>query len=352
MNFSTEELVNMIWVLGECGKNSLLATRVYQERFPGVRQPSKRTLERLMDRFNRTGSVNYEKRERTKTALTEENELNVLLSVTEDPHTSVSKISKQQDISETTVRRILSKNNMHPYHIQLHQELNNEDFLDRVNFCQWSRHKLNERRDFFDFVLFGDEATFHRNGSLNRHNFHYYATTNPHFSITHSQTRWTLNVWGGILGDFVIGPHFFEGRVTGQIYLDFLQNHLPALLEHVPLFIRQQMWFLHDGAPVHHTEMIHNFLNNQFPERWIGRGGPIRWPPRSPDLTKIDFFLWGFVKNEVYKIQPTTRDDMMNRIRNVFQSINVQMLRNVSRSFEERLDHCINLMGGHFEHLL
>jgi hypothetical protein len=32
---------------------------------------------------------------------------------------------------------------------------------------------------------------------------------------------------------------------------------------------------------------------------WIGRGGPNFWPPRSPDLIQMDFFLWGYVKNIV-----------------------------------------------------
>ena len=34
----------------------------------------------------------------------------------------------------------------------------------------------------------------------------------------------------------------------------------------------------------------------RFPDGWIGRGGPIPWPPRSP----LEFFLWGYIKNIVY----------------------------------------------------
>ena len=37
-------------------------------------------------------------------------------------------------------------------------------------------------------------------------------------------------------------------------------------------------------------------MNEIFDEKWIGRGGPAAWPPRSPDLTSPDYFLWGFVK--------------------------------------------------------
>jgi len=38
----------------------------------------------------------------------------------------------------------------------------------------------------------------------------------------------------------------------------------------------------------------------RFPDAWIGRGGPIPWPPQSPDLSPLDFFLWGYIKNNGY----------------------------------------------------
>lgn len=352
MNFNVDEMVDMIWILGECNKNALLSARMYHERFPERRQPTTTSFERLKDRFNRTGSVIYEKHERTKNTVTEENELNVLLAVSENPHTSIRSISKEQELTYYSVQRILAKNRMHPYHIQLHQELTHDDFEKRIVFCEWALDKINQHRDFFDYVLFGDEATFHKNGSVNRHNFHYYATTNPYHIVTQSQTRWSLNVWGGIVGNHVVGPYFFEDNLNGEMYLDFLVNRLPILLEDVPLRIRQQMWFLHDGAPVHHNALVQGELDDQFPDRWIGRNGPVQWPPRSPEFNKMDSFFWGYVKNEVYKIPPTTRDDMKDRIRNVFRSVSVQMLRNVSDSFNDRFQACINVLGGHFEHLM
>lgn len=96
---------------------------------------------------------------------------------------------------------------------------------------------------------------------------------------TTSQTSWSLNVWGVVVGNHVVGPYFFEGNLYGEIYLDFIVNQLPILLEEVPLNIREQMWFLHDGAPAHHNKLVRGELNDQFGERWIGRDGPVRWPP-------------------------------------------------------------------------
>ena len=53
------------------------------------------------------------------------------------------------------------------------------------------------------------------------------------------------------------------------------------------------MWFMHDGAPAHITVDVRHFLDATYPQRWIGRGGPVIWPARSPDLNPLDFFFGG-----------------------------------------------------------
>ena len=63
-----------------------------------------------------------------------------------------------------------------------------------------------------------------------------------------------------------------------------------------------QPWiiFQQDGAPSHWGSHVRRFLDATFPNRWIGRDGPTPWPPRSPDNTPTDFFLWRYVKNKVF----------------------------------------------------
>ena len=58
--------------------------------------------------------------------------------------------------------------------------------------------------------------------------------------------------------------------------------------------------FMQDGAPPHFSCFETDVLNERFPDAWTGRGGPIPWQPRSPDLSPLDFFLWGYIKNTVY----------------------------------------------------
>jgi len=42
------------------------------------------------------------------------------------------------------------------------------------------------------------------------------------------------------------------------------------------------------------------FLAATFPNRWIGRDAPIPWPPPSPDINPLDFFLWGYIKDKLF----------------------------------------------------
>ncbi|KAJ4444674.1 hypothetical protein ANN_06471 [Periplaneta americana] len=68
----------------------------------------------------------------------------------------------------------------------------------------------------------------------------------------------------------------------------------------VPVETRHQMYVQHDGAPAHFYHVVTAQMNHQFPHRWIGRGGPINWPATSPDLTSLDYCIWGWMKDIHY----------------------------------------------------
>lgn len=351
--YSLEERIDMILIIGECEENCLLASRIYGQKYPHRNHPKRDVFERLLRIFKRTGSVAYEKVNRRKHIVGDEgNEFSVIQSVVENPHTSQRQISREIGISRRSVSRILKNHAFHPYRIQLHQELYERDFQQRIDFCLWAIDKLAEDESFFECTLFCDECTFHNNGLVNRHNFHFYSDVNPHFTRTiNYQQRWSVNVWGGIMGSHVIGPHFFNGNLNGNMFNMFLRNNLPELLEDIPLDAREKMWLQLDGAPAHFQISVRNYLNRHFPNKCIGRDGPQNWPARSPDLTCIDFFLWGYVKNIVYATEPTTPENMMERIRAAFEGITQEMLVNVQESFKNRIFTCVENDGRQFEYL-
>ncbi|KAL4092216.1 hypothetical protein QTP88_026754 [Uroleucon formosanum] len=58
---------------------------------------------------------------------------------------------------------------------------------------------------------------------------------------------------------------------------------------------------------------IRQFLNAHYPQ-WIVLGGTIAWPPRSPDLTLLDFYFWGYMKQKVYAVVIESREQLLDRI--------------------------------------
>jgi hypothetical protein len=92
-----------------------------------------------------------------------------------------------------------------------------------------------------------------------------------------------------------------------------------------------------------------NMLRGFFQDRLISKN---LWPPRSPDLSPPDFFLWGHLKEIVYQENPHTLEDLRNNITNAVQGITADVLRLVSRNMCRRMQSCLQQNGGHFQHLL
>ena len=92
---------------------------------------------------------------------------------------------------------------------------------------------------------------------------------------------------------------------------------------------------------------VTNWLNLHFNDRWIGRFGPIEWPARSCDLTVADFFLWGYLKDRVYRTPVNSTDELKRRIREEFERIPQWMIERAARSVQDRLEMVVQNNGGH-----
>ena len=143
-------------------------------------------------------------------------------------------------------------------------------------------------------------------------------------------------------------------NLTGNTHEAFLRHELPGLLEDIPLMIRSQMYFQHDGTPPHYTQHVREYLNESFPNCWLGRGGPVARPLRSPDLTPLDYYLWGHMKTLVYETKVDTRAALRDHIFAAAEHIRNHPV-NITSATQSLLMHaenCIATGGGHFEQLL
>ena len=77
------------------------------------------------------------------------------------------------------------------------------------------------------------------------------------------------------------------------------------------------------------------------------------WPPRSPDLTPPDYFLWGYLEGRVYRNKPRTIDPLKANITEEIPAVTADVL---ARSFQNmarrRVQSCLDANRGHFQHML
>ncbi|GFY25806.1 uncharacterized protein TNCV_1915561 [Trichonephila clavipes] len=124
--------------------------------------------------------------------------------------------------------------------------------------------------------------------------------------------------------------------VSGDRYRALITNFfIPELNNHDV----QELWFQQDGATCHSARATIDLLKDTFGDRLISRFGPVNWPPRSVDLTQLDYFLWGYVKSLVYADKPKTLDHLEDNIHRVIADIRPQMFEKIIENWTSRLDY-------------
>lgn len=271
--------MHLIYGQAEC--NSRAAERLYRQKFRTRRHPAHTIFPRIDRRMRKSGTFKPNLRENgaRRSMRTPSFEEEVLELVAEQPSTSTRALAHALGSNRYSVWQVLHEQQLYPYRLQKVQAISPADFGPRFDFCRWYLQQQAINNQFQTTILFSDECCFTRDGIFNSRNSHFWEEENPHAIIVKSsQYRFSLNIWAGIIMNHLLGPFVFPPRLNAAIYLEFLENTLPELLEDVPLAVRQRMWLQHDGAPPHFTNNICNYLNRQFSDRWIGRGGPVAWP--------------------------------------------------------------------------
>ncbi|GFW42591.1 DUF4817 domain-containing protein [Trichonephila clavipes] len=177
--------------------------------------------------------------------------------------------------------------------------IHQNDHQARRRFVEWAQNEIAVVPDFHKRILFSDEAHFWLNGYVNKQNCRIWSEANP------------------------------------QVYVE-TPLHPEKLTE---------LWFQQDGTTCHTARATIDLLKGTFGDRLISRFGPVNWPPRSCDLTPLDYFLWGYVKSLVYADKTQTLDHLEDNIRRVIADIRPQMLEKVIENWTSRLDYIRDSRG-------
>ena len=104
------------------------------------------------------------------------------------------------------------------------------------------------------------------------------------------------------------------------------------------------------GATCNTAEATLDVLRPVFEDRNISRRADVVWPPRSCDLTPLDYYLWGAVKDKFYADEPETIDALKDNIREAIGEIQLHIIHNALKT--DRLEYCTASRGSHLNEII
>ena len=139
--------------------------------------------------------------------------------------------------------------------------------------------------------------------------------------------------------------------MNGNGYLNLLHERITQDLHQIHGNRMNRLWWIQDGAPCHRTIAVRYLLTAVFNNSIIALNHAIGWPPRSPDLTQCDFFLWGHLNSKAYSTPPANTEDLKERISyevNLLKE-NPDLVKRVMTVMKTRIELCRARNGGHLE---
>lgn len=279
-------------------QNSTLVQRAWRTQFKNTKAPSYSKIEKMVQKFENTSSVADMPRIHAKPSKKREEAKKQLKTLFSDfENLSLRKAERITGISYGMIRRVLKEDlHLKPYKEHEWHELQPGDCQKRLDFAEFF---IGLPKNASSLLLACDEAYFYLHPEVNSQNNRRWLPSKPTDKIERPLHGEKVLVWCAISRDCIYGPYFFDGNVNQHNYLNMLKNFFWK--GHVTARDFRKYYFLQDGAKPHTADKVQSYLKSKFGNRLIDKS---KWPPRSPDLNPCDFFLWGYLKDRVYKPMP------------------------------------------------
>jgi len=267
--------------------------------------------------------------------------------ISEDPGQSLRKLASALGVSERTMRRIAEEDLRYKsYTIKVRQMLSEAARTQRIARCNLLLSSLkNEAAGRVRF--FSDEKIFTVDAKVNRRNDRWLAHDPEDVPIV-ARTKFpaSVHVLGVVSseGD-VMPPHFFEKgqTVTKEVYLRVLTNVVKPWM--VTVVSGRQYVFQQDGAPAHTSHLVQNWLSDNVDMFWSKEF----WPPNSPDLNPLDYYVWSVVERVTNKTRHPNVASLRTAIEAAFTNMDSAVLKRACGRFRTRMEAVIAAKGDYIE---
>ena len=110
--------------------------------------------------------------------------------------------------------------------------------------------------------------------------------------------------------------------------------------------------FQQDGAKCHTAKAILDVLCPVFEDRINSRSADVLWTSRICDLTPLDYYLWGAVKDKCYANKPETIDALKDNVREAISEIQLHTIDNVLKNWIDHLGYCMTSRSSHLNEII
>ena len=357
-----------------CKEDLILIKQLRKEKKWGAKRLCKefprkgwcvRTVNRILNKVDNNNDISRKtgsgrpRSARTPANIAETNDL--VLSQNSQPgtHKSQREIALQLGLAQSSVHGIIHKD----LNLSCFRKFNVEGLTEGEMQRRVERAKILLERYPTDAALrrarvwFSDESVFTINQKVNKRNDRVYSRRSDERrrDVSPARIEVTTRAHGGrIMVGACVGHAgktelvFFESsvRLDQNKYREVLEEHY---FPDIRAYCGDRWTFQQDGATCHTARSVRDFLENACPQHIE----PEAWPPKSPDLNPMDFFVWGELQRLVYRgVKIRDLDHLRERLQVCWAKISQRQVIKAIEAFPKRLEACIACGGGRFEHRL